>query len=138
MHDNHVAYYGASELTGHPDDKWGWAAQLALAIKNIPTGAATRSTSRRVYTDGATRYNIQDLAGRAGANTVYGTASPIAGAYQSIGFGIAPDSVFGHGTSQSLVQTWYPGAYTITSIPIGAAPSSVRSPANSLRCLGNC
>ncbi len=25
--------------TGHPDDKWGWAVQLALSIKNIPTGA---------------------------------------------------------------------------------------------------
>ena len=29
-HDNHAAYYGASELTGHPDDKWGWAGSLAL------------------------------------------------------------------------------------------------------------
>jgi hypothetical protein len=106
LHDNHVAYYGGSELTGHPDDKWGWAAQLALAIKNIPTGAGDVINVQGVYTDGATRYNIQDLAGSAGANTVYGTASPIAGAYQSIGFGIAPDSVFGNGTSQSLVQTW--------------------------------
>src|SRR5689334_10034583 len=37
-HDNHAAYYGATELSGHPEDKWGWAGQLALSIKNIPTG----------------------------------------------------------------------------------------------------
>jgi Porin subfamily len=104
-HDNHVAYYGATELTGHPDDKWGWAGQLALAIKNIPTGAGDVINVQGVYTDGATRYNIQDLAGSAGANTYYGGTN-LAGAYQSVGFGIAPDSVFGNGTSQSLVQTW--------------------------------
>ncbi|MDU1669099.1 MAG: porin, partial [Bradyrhizobium sp.] len=33
-HDNHTGYYGASETSGHPGDKWGWAAQLALSIKN--------------------------------------------------------------------------------------------------------
>ena len=38
-HNNHAGYYGATEVTGHPDDKWGWAVQAALQIKNIPTGA---------------------------------------------------------------------------------------------------
>jgi len=104
-HDNHVAYYGGTELTGHPDDKWGWAGQLALAIKNIPTGAGDVINVQGVYTDGATRYNIQDLAGAAGASQIYGGTN-LAGAYQSVGFGIAPDSVFGNGTGQSLVQTW--------------------------------
>jgi hypothetical protein len=106
LHDNHVAYYGATELTGHPDDKWGWAGQLALQIKNIPTGAGDNINIQGVYTDGATRYNIQDLAASAGANTIYGTASPIPGAYQSIGFGVAPDSVFTAGGDQQLIQTW--------------------------------
>ena len=49
---------------GHPDDKWGWAGQLALSIKNIPTGAGDTINVQGVYTDGATRYNIQDLAAR--------------------------------------------------------------------------
>ena len=62
-HDNHVAYYGASEATGHPDDKWGWAVQLALSIKNIPTGAGDTINISAVYTDGATRYNFQNLSG---------------------------------------------------------------------------
>jgi Porin subfamily len=105
LHDNHVAYYGATELTGHPDDKWGWAGQIALSIKNIPTGPGDVINIQGVYTDGATRYNIQDLAGAAGATQTYGGTN-LAGAYQSVGFGVAPDSVFGNGTGQSLVQTW--------------------------------
>lgn len=114
-HDNHAAYYGGTELTGHPDDKWGWAGQLALSIKNIPTGPGDTINLQGVYTNGATRYNIQDLAGSAGANTIYG-GTGLPGAYQSVGIGIAPDSVFGAiggvNTGQQLVTTWgFRGAY---------------------------
>src|SRR4051812_28815496 len=104
-HDNHAAYYGATELTGHPNDKWGFAGQLALSIKNIPTGPGDTLNVQAVYTQGATRYNIQDLAASAGANTIY-SGTNVAGAYQSIGFGIAPDSVFAPGLQQQLVETW--------------------------------
>lgn len=112
-HDSHAAYYGGTELAGHPDDRWGWAGQLALSIRNIPTGAGDTINIQGVYTDGATRYNISELAGGwAGANTVYGGTS-LAGAYQSVGFGFAPDSVFAVGTQQQLIQTWgMRGAYT--------------------------
>ncbi|UGY05049.1 porin [Bradyrhizobium quebecense] len=109
-HDNHAAYYGGPELTGHPDDKWGWAGQLALSIKNIPTGPGDTINVQGVYTNGATRYNIQDLSG-AGAFTYFGNTS-VPGAYQSIGFGIAPDSVFVSGGSQQLITTYgVRGAY---------------------------
>jgi hypothetical protein len=104
-HDNHAAYYGATEITGHPDDKVGWAAQLALGIKNIPTGPGDTINVQGVYTNGATRYNIQDLAGSAGANTIYSGTS-LATAYQSVGLGVAPDTVFAAGTQQQLIQTW--------------------------------
>jgi hypothetical protein len=116
-HDNHVAYYGSnalgsSELLGHPDDRWGWAAQLALSIKNIPTGPGDTINVQGVYTSGATRYNIQDLGAAAGANQIYGGTS-LVGAYQSVGLGVAPDTVFGTGTQQQLVQTWgMRGAFT--------------------------
>jgi Porin subfamily len=115
-HDNNAAYYGSTEPTGHPDDKWGWAGQLALSINNIPTGPGDVISVQAVYTDGATRYNIQDLASSAGANTIFGGTN-VPGAYQSIGFGMAPDSVFGAlsgvNTSQQLIQTWGGrGAYT--------------------------
>ncbi|MDH2386973.1 porin [Bradyrhizobium sp. CER78] len=109
-HDNHAAYYGGTELTGHPDDKWGWAGQLALSIKNIPTGPGDTINVQGVYTNGATRYNIQDLSG-AGAFTSFGNTS-VPGAYQSIGFGIAPDSVFVSGGQQQLITTYgVRGAY---------------------------
>ncbi len=98
-HDNHAAYYGNGtqapaipfsglEPLGHPDDKWGWAIQGALSIKTPSLGLGDVLNFQAVYTDGATRYNIQDLAGSAGANTIYGTTG-LAGAYQSVGFGIA-------------------------------------------------
>ncbi|MDH2355815.1 porin [Bradyrhizobium sp. SSUT112] len=110
-HDNHVAYYGATEPTGHPDDKWGWAVQLALSIKNIPTGAGDVINISGVYTDGATRYNFQNLAGSSYA--MFGGSSV---AYQSLGFASAPDTVFtsaGGGSSQETVKTWgFRGAYT--------------------------
>ncbi|QIG97667.1 porin [Bradyrhizobium sp. 6(2017)] len=110
-HDNHTAYYGATESTGHPDDKWGWAGQLALSIKDIPTGPGDTINLQGVYTNGATRYNIQDLAVPAGANTIFGGTSLVS-AYQSVGFGIAPDSVFGAGGQQQLISTWgFNGAY---------------------------
>ncbi len=60
-HDIHPAYYGATEPTGHPADKWGWAVQGSLSIKNIPTGAGDSINLQAVYTDGATRYNFQNL-----------------------------------------------------------------------------
>jgi hypothetical protein len=109
-HDNHVGYYGTTELTGRPDDKWGWAAQLALQIKNIPTGAGDNVILQGVYTDGASRYNFQTL-----ASTSYsmfgGTNLP--GAYQSIGFAGVGDTVYGTGTAQSTVKTWgFRGGYT--------------------------
>jgi hypothetical protein len=104
-HDNHAAYYGATEITGHPDDRWGWAGQLGLSIKNIPTGPGDTINIQGVYTNGATRYNIQDLAGSAGANTIYSGTS-LATAYQSVGLGVAPDTVFAAGTQQQLIQTW--------------------------------
>jgi hypothetical protein len=111
-HDNHAAYYGGTELTGHPDDKWGWAGALALSIKNIPTGPGDTINVQGVYTDGATRYNIQDLAGGAGANTIY-SGTNVPGLYQSVGFGFAPDTVFIAGGQQQTIKTWgFRGAYT--------------------------
>jgi hypothetical protein len=107
-HDNHVAYYGATEPTGHPDDKWGWAAQLALSIKNIPTGAGDVINIQGVYTDGATRYNFQNLAGSTYA--MYGGSGI---AYASVGAANAPDTVFVTGSGQETVKTWgFRGAYT--------------------------
>ena len=112
-HDNTPGYYGATELTGSPGSKWGYAVQAALSIKNIPTGPGDTINMQAVYTDGATRYNIQDLS--PGGYSIYG-GTGLAGAYQSIGFGGSPDAVYtsaGAGSSLETVRTWgFRGAYT--------------------------
>jgi hypothetical protein len=105
VHNNHAAYYGPTEISGHPEDKLGYAGQLALQIKNLPTGAGDVLNIQGVYTKGATRYNIQDLASQAGGAAIYGGGNAL-GTYQSVGFGFAPDAVFGPGGSLQLVETW--------------------------------
>lgn len=81
-HDNHAAYYGSEETTGHPGDKWGWAAQLALSIKNLPTGAGDTINLTGVYANGASRYVFQDY--MSSTYAMYG-GTGVAGAYQSLG-----------------------------------------------------
>ncbi|MGJ5176318.1 porin [Bradyrhizobium oligotrophicum] len=110
-HDNHAAYFGASETTGHPDDKWGWAGQVALSIKNIPTGAGDTINLTGVYTNGASRYNFQDyMSGTTFA--MYG-GSGLAGVYQSVGLAGISDSVFVSGSGQQLTTTYgVQGGYT--------------------------
>jgi hypothetical protein len=107
-HDNHAAYYGATEVTGHPEDKWGYAAQLSLSIKNIPTGPGDVINVQGIYTDGASRYNFQSL-----ANTSFAMYGNSGSAYQSVGFAGVGDAVFGNGTGLSTVKTWGArGAFT--------------------------
>jgi len=114
-HNNHVSYYGTTEPTGHPGDKWGWAAQAALSIKNIPTGPGDTINMQAVYTDGASRYNFQSLMPTTYA--MYG-GSGLPGVYQSLGMGsVADGTYFGTtaatGTGIETVKTWgFRGGYT--------------------------
>ncbi|MBH5396232.1 porin [Bradyrhizobium sp. CNPSo 4010] len=102
-HDNHAAYYGVDETTGHPDDKWGWAAQLAVSIKNLPTGPGDSINLTGVYTNGASRYNFHDYMSSTFA--MYG-GTGLGGAYQSVGIAGASDSVFVTGKGQELTTTY--------------------------------
>jgi hypothetical protein len=109
-HNNHVGYYGATEFTGKPSDRWGYAVQAAMSIKNIPTGPGDTINIQGVYTDGASRYNFQSLSP---VNySIYGGTN-VPGALQSIGIAQAPDTVYATGTSQQSVRTYgMRGAYT--------------------------
>lgn len=110
-HENHAAYYGASEVTGHPADKWGWAGQLGLSIKNIPTGPGDTINVSGVYTNGASRYNFHDYL----SSTTFARygATGVPGAYQSVGLAGVSDSVFVAGAGQELTTTFgFNGAYT--------------------------
>ena len=60
-HNSHAAYYGGTEPTGAPSDKWGWAVQSSLSIKNVPTGPGDSFNIQAVYTDGASKYNFNNL-----------------------------------------------------------------------------
>ncbi|MCK1663481.1 porin [Bradyrhizobium sp. 151] len=109
-HDNHAGYYGADETTGHPGDKWGWAGQVGLSIKNIPTGAGDTINVSGVYTNGASRYNFNSYLTTT-FNMYGGTGVP--GAYQSVGLAGLSDSVFVTGSGQQLTSTYgIMGAYT--------------------------
>ena len=120
-HNNHAGYYASAvpnisgtEFAGAPSDKWGWAVQGALQFKNLPTGVGDVISLQAVYTDGATRYNLQSLA--AVGYSMFGGTN-ISGAYQSIGFANAPDAVYTgtsvtNGTGLENVRTWgFRGGY---------------------------
>ncbi|MCK1745045.1 porin [Bradyrhizobium sp. 139] len=102
-HANHAGYYGADETTGHPNDKWGWAGQLALSIKNVPTGAGDTINVQGVYTNGASVYNFHQYMPFAFA--AYGSTG-LTGAYQSVGLAGVSDSVFVAGAGQQLTTTY--------------------------------
>jgi hypothetical protein len=107
-HTNTPGYYGGAETTGTPNDKWGFAVQGALTIKNIPTGAGDTLNIQAVYTDGATRYNLQSLAA---VNYSMFSGTGAVGAYQSVGFANSPDAVyigtsFLNGSQLENVKTW--------------------------------
>lgn len=109
-HDNHAAYYGngapgsGSEPWGHPKDLWGYALAAGLTIKNVPADGDSINV-QGVYTNGATRYNIQDLASQYGAVTLFGSSkNPLA--YQGLAINAAPDTVFVTGSQQHAIQTW--------------------------------
>lgn len=102
-HDNHAGYYGQYETSGYPADKWGWAGQLALSIKNLPTGAGDTINIQGVYTNGASRYNFQEF-----TSTNYSMfgGTGLAGAYGSIGFAGLSDAVFVAGSGLELTTTY--------------------------------
>ena len=110
-HDIHSAYYGATEATDHPSDKWGWAVQGALSIKNIPTGAGDSINMQAVYADGAAHYVFGNISWPQNFSMYSGTG--LAGAYQSVGFAGITDGVFGAGTGIETTKAWgFRGGYT--------------------------
>jgi hypothetical protein len=108
-HNNHAAYYGITETSGHPDDKWGWAVQAGLQIKNIPTGAGDTINLQAIYTDGNSRRNFQSLFGQ---NLVMFGGTSLPGAYQSVGLAGIADGVYAPGTGIATAQSWgFRGAF---------------------------
>ncbi len=81
-----------SEISGHPDTKWGGSVMAALQIKNIPTGPGDDFKIDATYAKGDTKNVISTSAASPSFAMFGGTGR--AGAYQSVGFGATTDAVF--------------------------------------------
>ncbi len=84
--------FGNSEISGHPETKWGGAVMAALQIKNIPTGPGDDFKIDATYAKGNTKQVIATSAASPTFAMFSGTGR--AGAYQSIGFGATSDGVY--------------------------------------------
>jgi Porin subfamily len=79
-----------SEISGHPDSKWGGAVMAALQIKNIPTGAGDDIKLDVSYAVGATKYVIAT----SGSSPSFAMFSGSDSAYQSVGLGVTTDAIW--------------------------------------------
>lgn len=81
---------GLSEISGHPETKWGGAVMAALQIKNIPTGAGDDIKLDVSYAKGATKYVIAT----SGSSPNFAMFGDSGFGYQSVGFGATTDGVY--------------------------------------------
>jgi hypothetical protein len=82
-----------SEISGHPETKWGGAVMMALQIKNIPTGPGDDFKIDATWAKGDTKQVISTSATSPNPFVMFGGASGF-GSYQSIGFGAVSDAVW--------------------------------------------
>jgi hypothetical protein len=94
----------ASELSGHPDDKWGGSVMAALQIKNLPTGAGDDIKFDVSYAKGNTK-NVISTSGGSPSFAMFGSGG--GGAYQSVALGNTTDGVFmpGVGGTNGIILT---------------------------------
>jgi hypothetical protein len=96
--------------SGHPNGKMGWAAQVALQIKNIPTGPGDDFKIEGSVAQGASKYTIGTSA------TIGGSFYNIHNANGGIGgteaIGAISDGVFGGAGNQQIQLTNSWGART--------------------------
>src|ERR1700716_4370186 len=79
-----------SEISGHPETKWGGSVMAALNIKNIPTGAGDDIKFDVSWSKG----DIKNTNGTSSSVRPYAMFGSSGTAYQSLGFGVATDGVF--------------------------------------------
>jgi hypothetical protein len=80
-----------SEISGHPETKWGGAVMAALNIKNIPTGAGDDIKVDATWAKGDTKQVIS-TSGASPSFAMFGNSG--VGAYQSVGLGMTTDAVY--------------------------------------------
>ncbi len=92
----------ASELSGHPESKWGGSVMAALQIKNLPTGAGDDFKIDASYAKGTTK-NVIATSGTSPSFAMFGGSST---GYQSVGFGATTDAVYVAGGDLILTSAW--------------------------------
>ncbi|MBV9459471.1 MAG: porin [Bradyrhizobium sp.] len=103
-----------SEISGHPETKWGGSVMAALQVKNLPTGAGDDVKIDASYAKGLTK-NVIATSSASPNFALFGGSNR---AYQSIGFGATTDAVFlpvaNGGTGDlKLTEAWgMRGAFT--------------------------
>ncbi len=80
-----------SEISGHPETKWGGSVMAALQIKNIPTGPGDDIKIDASWAKGDTK-NVISTSGGSPSFIMFSGSG--VGAYQSIGFGATTDAVW--------------------------------------------
>jgi hypothetical protein len=88
-----VASTAASQLSGHPDTKYGGSVMAAINIKNIPTGPGDDIKFDATWAKGDTKNVISTSASSPSFLMVGGTRGQF-GANQSIAFGATTDGVY--------------------------------------------
>jgi hypothetical protein len=79
-----------SEISGHPETKWGGSVMAALNIKNIPTGAGDDFKIDASFAKGDTK-NVIATSGTSPSFAMFGSSGS---AYESVGFGATTDGVY--------------------------------------------
>jgi hypothetical protein len=79
-----------SEISGHPDTKWGGSVMAALQIKNIPTGPGDDFKIDASYAWGDTKNVISTSS----ASPSFAMFSGSGSAYQSVGLGVTTDAIW--------------------------------------------
>jgi Porin subfamily len=103
-----------SEISGHPDTKWGGSVQAALNLINLPTGPGDDIKVEGSYAKGLTKNIIATSA----ASPNFAMFGGSGRAYQSLGFGATTDAVFlpvaNGGTGDlKLTEAWgFRGSFT--------------------------
>jgi hypothetical protein len=79
-----------SEISGHPETKWGGSVMAALQIKNIPTGPGDDIKMDASFAKGDTK----NVIGTSSASPNFAMFGSSGIAYQSVGLGMTTDAVY--------------------------------------------
>jgi hypothetical protein len=137
LHQVNSLYYGTPEITGHPDDKWGFALGAGIKLNAPMLGAGDFFQAQVTYTQGAARYAFFATQG----SWFYRTGD-------NLGLGLLNDAVYGGSvaggtaTNLELTTAWavnaaydhFWNARWRTSLYGGYAQVSYNDSANAMIC----